>query len=219
MDDPFLWIALAVLAGVPAYAWAVRGRGYATFGFVILAIALPGRARACTQRLVALGAARRAPLARRRLRRTACSPRGAHLAHLVRARLRRPCSAWLVSIPGMVFIAVGRAVGPLAAGAPAGARRCSGSPGWTGGARRAALARSAAGRGRRRCRWSRRSGRSRRSCASRSADSGPDDVTRMPGRALPPPAPGAARRGGRCASCRSPIRTWDRGGRSIASSA
>jgi hypothetical protein len=105
MDDPFLWIALAVLAGVPAYAWAVRGRGYATFGFVILALALAG-AVALHQRLATW-----VPLDARSWIDVAFAygavAGGAHLAHLVRARLRSSLFRGLVSIPGMVFIAVG----------------------------------------------------------------------------------------------------------------
>jgi len=105
MDDPFLWIALAVLAGVPAYAWAVRGRGYATFGFVILAIALAG-AVALHQRLVTWAPPDARPWIDVAFVYGAVAG-GAHLAHLVRARLRSSLFRGLVSIPGMVFIAVG----------------------------------------------------------------------------------------------------------------
>jgi uncharacterized protein len=105
MDDPFLWIALAVLAGVPAYAWAVRGRGYATFGFVILAIALAG-AVALQQRLATWAPPDARPWIDVAFVYGAVAG-GAHLAHLVRARLRSSLFRGLVSIPGMVFIAVG----------------------------------------------------------------------------------------------------------------
>ena len=105
MDDPFLWIALAVLAGVPAYAWAVRGRGYATFGFVILAIALAG-AVALHQRLATWAPPDARPWIDVAFVYGAVAG-GAHLAHLVRARLRSSLFRGLVSIPGMVFIAVG----------------------------------------------------------------------------------------------------------------
>jgi uncharacterized protein len=105
MDDPFLWIALAVLAGVPAYAWAVRGRGYATFGFVILAIALAG-AVALHQRLATWAPPDARPWIDVAFVYGAVAG-GVHLAHLVRARLRSSLFRGLVSIPGMVFIAVG----------------------------------------------------------------------------------------------------------------
>lgn len=105
MDDLFLWIALAVLAGVPAYAWAVRGRGYATFGFVILAIALAG-AVALHQRLATWAPPDARPWIDVAFVYGAVAG-GAHLAHLVRARLRSSLFRGLVSIPGMVFIAVG----------------------------------------------------------------------------------------------------------------
>jgi hypothetical protein len=105
MDDAFLWIALAVLAGVPAYAWAVRGRGYATFGFVILAIALAG-AVALHQRLTTWAPPDARPWIDVAFVYGAVAG-GAHLAHLVRARLRSSLFRGLVSIPGMVFIAVG----------------------------------------------------------------------------------------------------------------
>ena len=35
-------LALTTLVSVPLYAWRVRGRGYAIFGLIVLAIALPG---------------------------------------------------------------------------------------------------------------------------------------------------------------------------------
>ena len=105
MDDPFLWIALAVLAGVPAYAWAVRGRGYATFGFVILGIALAG-AVALHQRLTTWAPPDARPWIDVAFVYGAVAG-GAHLVHLVRARLRSSLFRGLVSIPGMAFIAVG----------------------------------------------------------------------------------------------------------------
>src|SRR5262245_54195474 len=105
MNALFLWIALAVLAGVPAYAWAARGRPYALFGFVILAIALAG-AIPLHQRLVAWAPDDVRPWIDAAFAYGALAG-GAHLAHLVRARLRSTLFRGLVSIPGMVFIAVG----------------------------------------------------------------------------------------------------------------
>jgi predicted MPP superfamily phosphohydrolase len=105
MDAPFPWIALAVLAGVPAYAWALRGRGYATFGLVILTIAFAG-AVVLQRRLVTWAAPDVRPWIDVAFVYGALAG-GAHLAHLVRARLRSSLFRGLVSIPGMVFIAVG----------------------------------------------------------------------------------------------------------------
>src|SRR4029077_4378517 len=207
MDDPFLWIALAVLAGVPAYAWAVRGRGYATFGFVILAIALAG-AVALHQRLVTWAAAdarprgaaafayrgvaaRRAPLDRRRLRgrrrrgRRAPGPPGPGPVALVpvpRARQH----------PGHGVHRGRSAVGPVAAAAPPGARRPLAGR-MDRRACRDALARSAADRGRHRVggNVAPDGGGDRAHPARRHRAGGRDADAR---RALPPPRPGSARR-------------------------
>jgi predicted MPP superfamily phosphohydrolase len=98
-------LALTLLLAVPAYAWAVRGRSYGIFAFVILAIALPG-AVVMHGRLASW-----APAGLRGWLDWAFAyglvAAGAHLAHLVRARLRAPAFRILVSIPGMVFVAVG----------------------------------------------------------------------------------------------------------------
>jgi predicted MPP superfamily phosphohydrolase len=83
----------------------VRGRGYALFGFVVLAIALPG-ALAMHPRLVALAPAPMAPwlhAAFAYAMAAACT----HLVGLVQARLRPRAFRWLVSVPGMAFIATG----------------------------------------------------------------------------------------------------------------
>ena len=42
LDLALYGAALATLIGVPLYAWMVRGRQYSIFGFVILAVSLPG---------------------------------------------------------------------------------------------------------------------------------------------------------------------------------
>lgn len=98
-------LAAATLVGLPAYAWRVRGRPYATFVFVVLAIALPG---ACVthgrlRALVGPEAARWLDLAF--LYATAAV--AAHLTSLVRPRLRRAPFRHAVSIPGMAFLACG----------------------------------------------------------------------------------------------------------------
>jgi hypothetical protein len=98
-------LALILLLAVPAYAWAVRGRTYGIFAFVILAIALPG-ALAVHARLSDW-----VPVGLRPWLAVAFAygllAAAAHLTHLVRARLRPAVFRILVSIPGMVFIAVG----------------------------------------------------------------------------------------------------------------
>jgi predicted MPP superfamily phosphohydrolase len=106
MEAPVASIALAMVLGVPAYAWLVSGRRvYATWGFVILAASLPG-ALVMHDRLTGWA---EPPL------RTVLDvgflygllAAGAHLTHLVRARLRHGFFRVAVSIPGMVFVAVG----------------------------------------------------------------------------------------------------------------
>lgn len=106
MVSPLVWIACALLVGVPTYAWVVSGRRvYATWGFIILALSLPG-ALVMHHRLTAwidqpvhvlLDVAFLYGLL----------AAGAHMTHLVRARLRHGAFRELVSIPGMVFVAVG----------------------------------------------------------------------------------------------------------------
>jgi hypothetical protein len=98
-------LALTTLVAVPLYAWRVRGRGYAIFGFVVLLIALPG-ALAMHPRLVALAPDALAPwlhAAFAYAMAAACT----HLVGLVQARLRTRVFRWLVSVPGMAFIATG----------------------------------------------------------------------------------------------------------------
>lgn len=96
--------AAATLLGVPAYAWAVRGRQYATFGFVLLSISLPG-ALVLEHRLAELAPEAAAAIAALFLYGTAAA--AGHLVALVRPRLRRSVFRVLVSIPGMSFIAFG----------------------------------------------------------------------------------------------------------------
>ena len=101
----FRVLALATVVGVPLYAWRVRGRAYAIFGLVILAVALPG-ALVMESRLLAW-----APdglhLAVAGAFAYGMAAAGTHLAALVRARLRPAPFRLLVSIPGMVFVATG----------------------------------------------------------------------------------------------------------------
>jgi len=103
------FVGATVLTAIPLYARAVRGRNYATFGFVILALSLPGLL-----------------IAHYRLRQTApvdarllldaffaygIAAAGAHLVGLVHARMRPTAFRTLVSIPGMTTVAAGALAG------------------------------------------------------------------------------------------------------------
>jgi hypothetical protein len=98
-------LAAATLLGVPLYAWRVRGRAYATFGFVVLAIALPG-ALAMHARVRGLFGAGLTPWIDVAFV-FSMAAAAAHLIGLVRPRLRRAPFRYVVSIPGMAFIAGG----------------------------------------------------------------------------------------------------------------
>ena len=105
-----LWIlATATLLGVPAYAWQARGRDYAVFGFVSLAVSIPG-ALVIGERLHEL-----MPPERRvwldLLLGFGMIAAGAHLAGLVKPRLRRALFRRLVSLPGLAFLAGGALAG------------------------------------------------------------------------------------------------------------
>jgi hypothetical protein len=97
--------ALATAVGVPLYAWAIRGRQYATFAIVILVLSLPGavamHARLVTWAVPVLQPAVSAVFA------CAIAATGIHLAALVRPRLHGRPFRLGVSIPGMAFIAAG----------------------------------------------------------------------------------------------------------------
>jgi hypothetical protein len=105
LDVAFPALALGTLVGVPLYAWRVRGRGYAIFGLVILAIALPG-ALVMHARLVALLPPAMAPWLHAGFA-YAMAAACTHLCGLVRARLRSRLFRYAISLPGMVFIATG----------------------------------------------------------------------------------------------------------------
>jgi hypothetical protein len=98
-------LALATLVGVPLYAWAVRGRAYAIFGAVILALSLPGAllVHARVTGRVSLAAVPWLDAAFA----YGMAATATHLAALVRPRLRRAPFRLGVSIPGMTFIAAG----------------------------------------------------------------------------------------------------------------
>src|SRR5262249_17996461 len=104
-----LVVAAVTLLGVPIYAWRARGRDYAIFGFVSLALSIPGALitggrlrellppgwRVWLELLLGLGVL----------------AAGAHLAGLVKPRLRRALFRRLVSIPGLAFVAGGTLAG------------------------------------------------------------------------------------------------------------
>lgn len=101
----FWGLAVTSLIVVPLYAGSVRGRAYALFGFVILLLSLPG-AIVMHERLLAWLAPGVARLANAAFVYSIAAA-GVHLASLVRPRLRGPGFRFLVSIPGMAFIAAG----------------------------------------------------------------------------------------------------------------
>jgi predicted MPP superfamily phosphohydrolase len=109
MDYPlarlFWALAALTLIGSPLYAWRVRGRSYAVFAFVILAVSLPG-AVLMHGRLVGWLSPPVSLFANVAFAYT-MGAAGLHLVSLVRARLRGRVFRWLVSVPGMAFIAAG----------------------------------------------------------------------------------------------------------------
>ena len=98
-------VAATSVVALPMYAARVRGRAYAIFGLVILLLSFPG-ALAMHVRLVAWLPPAWVPAAHVAFAASFLAA-GAHLVSLVRARLRPPAFRWLVSIPGMAFIAAG----------------------------------------------------------------------------------------------------------------
>jgi predicted MPP superfamily phosphohydrolase len=98
-------LAVVVAIGVPLYALRVRGRRYATFGAVVLALSLPG-ALISHARLAALAGPRAAPWLDAAFA-VCVAAVGLHMTHLVRARLRGPVFRALVSVPGQTFTAAG----------------------------------------------------------------------------------------------------------------
>lgn len=105
----FYAITIATAVGIPLYAWRERGRTYATFAAVLLAISLPG--------LVVLHARLSGwlPTASEGWLDIAfalgIASTGAQLAHLVNARLRGTVFRWVVSVPGQTILALGSMTG------------------------------------------------------------------------------------------------------------
>lgn len=108
------WLAptlgLAIGAAIPLYAWRARGRTYALFSAVTLALSVPGalvwharvRGHLPPEAAAAFSAVFVYLLA----------ATGLHLASLVRARMRGRLVRLGVSIPGMAFLALGALAGP-----------------------------------------------------------------------------------------------------------
>jgi hypothetical protein len=97
------------LAGIPTYAWIVRGRSYAVFATVILALSMPGLLIGHA-RLLSWASPQLAPWITA-VHCAAVASAGVHLAHLVRARLRGRLFRWGISVPGQTTIAAGFMLG------------------------------------------------------------------------------------------------------------
>jgi len=106
---PALAAALAAIA-VPLYALRVRGRSYATFAAVILALSFPA-ALVLHARLAAMLPASFGLVLALGFGYGAVAA-GVHLASLVRARLRGRWFRGGVSVPGMAFVGMGALAGP-----------------------------------------------------------------------------------------------------------
>lgn len=98
-------LALIIFIAVPAYAWRVRGRRYATFAAVILSFALPGAVLVHARLLEVvpqqIGHALSAGFV------YFLVAAGVHMGSLVNPRLRSGSFRWAVSIPGQVCVGAG----------------------------------------------------------------------------------------------------------------
>ena len=102
-------LAVGTYVALPLYAWRKRGRAHAIFDLFVLSIALPG-ALFLHDRLVALAPPAFAPWLHAGFS-YGMAAGCAHMTALVRARLRPRAFRWLVSYPGMAFIATGALAG------------------------------------------------------------------------------------------------------------
>lgn len=100
-----LALALLVVVAVPALAYLTRGRTYALFAGVVLALSFPGALVAHARLVPLLGEGLGGALSA--LFAYGIVATGFHMAHLVRARLRGPLFRGLVSVPGQTFTAAG----------------------------------------------------------------------------------------------------------------
>jgi predicted MPP superfamily phosphohydrolase len=101
----FWLLAAATFVGIPSYAWRVRGRGYATYGLVILTVAMPGAVLMHARLRHLLGPALAPWIDVAFLYSMAAA--ALHLLSLVTPRLRTPVFRYAISIPGMTFVAGG----------------------------------------------------------------------------------------------------------------
>lgn len=98
-------LALLILFGVPLHAARVRSRAYAIFGFVVLAMSLPGAVLVHSRLREIFDPLTRVLLDGLFLWGMASA--GIHLLSLVHARLRATPFRWLVSVAGQTFLAAG----------------------------------------------------------------------------------------------------------------
>ncbi|MEZ4334848.1 MAG: metallophosphoesterase [Myxococcota bacterium] len=118
MDLALLFPGLAALTAiaVPLYAAAVRGRFYAIFSAVLIGFSLPGALVLHARLRAALPAFAVGPIGSidvvDALFALSMLAAAIQLAHLVRARMRGSLFRWLVSVPGLTFIAGGMLAGP-----------------------------------------------------------------------------------------------------------
>ena len=108
--ESFLYSLLLIIAlGVPAYAWRVRGRTFAIFGAVLLAVSFPG-ITISVGRFESWLPEAWIPWTRGLVVYSIIAA-GCHTAHLVRPRMRSRAFRWVVSIPGQVAVASGFMMG------------------------------------------------------------------------------------------------------------
>ncbi len=104
LDDGFHALVAATAVGVPLVAGLRRGRQYAIFGAVLLALSLPGAV--VTHARVAGWWPAIEP-AWTLLSLWGLLALAVHMVHLTRARLRGAWFRWAISVPGQVFLAAG----------------------------------------------------------------------------------------------------------------
>lgn len=114
LPTPPIWLlpALAALVavGLPLYAWKYRGRSYAIFALVLVLISFPGSLFLAADAVAWAPPPWRGAIAWLFVYGVLAT--GIHFASLVRARLRPTWFRFLVSIPGMSFLALGALAGP-----------------------------------------------------------------------------------------------------------
>lgn len=98
-------ITAAIAIGLPLYAWRARGRPYAIFTGVLLALSLPGALLMHARMGAWVGSGWGPSLTV--VFTALMAATGFQMAHLVTARLRGPFYRLFVSIPGQAFLAAG----------------------------------------------------------------------------------------------------------------